>query len=383
LLVNFYQNDKPVLKEKTVAKSNIHYWLALKLIPRLAAHKKLAIVQKVGLVNLFERTTSLENFSLTATQMSAINQPNWQKIEQIIQHSQTCNSVIIPHDHQHYPHLLKEIYDPPLVIFVQGDTDILTQMQIAMVGSRSATISAREQAMHFAGQLVEEGLVITSGLAIGIDGFAHQGAINAKGKTIAVVATGLDSVYPSRHKQLVSSILASGGVIMSEFPPGTLAKQGHFPKRNRIISGMSVGVLVVEAALKSGSLITARTALEQDREVFAIPGSIANTQAKGCNWLIKQGAKLVDEVADITNELDVSSLSSVMIKAEKKVENIVEQDLFIDSLLASVGDETTPIDVVVSRSKLPVDEVLGRLVLLELRGLISSVPGGYQKLSKG
>ena len=226
--------------------------------------------------------------------------------------------------------------------------------------------------------------VVTSGLALGIDAHAHQGALQSGGHTIAVVATGLDMVYPARHKTLQKNILQSNGLIISEFAPGIPPKPGHFPKRNRIISGLSLGVLVIEASLKSGSLITARCALEQGREVFAVPSSIYNEQAKGCHWLIKQGAKLVEGIDDIVEELKDSSLNSLSLNIKQSksasTEKNEKQGLCNDPILASVGYEITPVDRVVSRSKLPIDEVLTRLTVLELEGLVSAVPGGYLKL---
>ncbi len=369
-------------------KSAQQLWLALKLVPRLAIHKKIALVSQISIKSLFSGTCALSAFALTEKQRLAITHPDWPKIDKIIANAELSKSQIIVFDDEHYPKLLKEIHDPPLVLFTKGDVTLLNQPQLAVVGSRYASLSGRECANKFALQLAQTGLIITSGLALGIDAFAHQGALSASGKTIAVVATGLDIVYPSRHKSLAKNILHCGGVIVSEFLPGTPPKPGHFPKRNRIISGMSLGVLVVEAAIKSGSLITARCALEQNRDVFAIPGAIANEQAKGCHWLIKQGAKLVESSADIIEELDDIVLSGLHLNYQQESTEVLtnkivkseKQDLLIDSLLASVGYEITPVDTVVSRSKLPTDVVLTRLMMLELKGLVSAVPGGYLRL---
>lgn len=375
-----------------MARSDVHYWLALKYIPRLSLTKKLELVSHVGLSRLFTASCALSAYGLTANQAAAIIKPNWTKIDKILDDCNRCACFAIGFDDVLYPEQLKQIYDPPLVLFVKGNTQLLMKEQFAIVGSRSATISGKETAIKIAGELVKNNVVVTSGLAAGIDGSAHKGAINHQGYTIAVVATGLDTVYPTKHRQLAKDIVNSGGAIVSEFIPGTPAKAGHFPKRNRIISGLSKGVLVVEAELRSGSLITARTALEQDRDVFAVPGNIANPLTKGCHSLIKQGAKLVEDTADIFNELDFDCLSHINereigniteVNNLKKVTNNNNEDLFIDPLLASVGDETTPVDVVVSRSKLPIEEVLSRLTMLELRGLVSAVPGGYQRLIKG
>ncbi len=361
-------------------KSNQVYWLALKFVPRLAIHKKLALVKRHGLAQLFQSSQIIHSCNLTVNQRVAFQQPNWHKIENIMAMSAACQSKVICFDDELYPKLLQEIYDPPLVLFTQGDNKLLNYNQLAIVGSRSATISGRDSATKLAKQLVEHDLTITSGLALGIDAAAHRGALQAGGYTIAVVATGLDKVYPARHKQLSQEILQSGGLIVSEFVPGTLPKAGHFPKRNRIISGLSQGVLVVEAEIRSGSLITARCALEQGRDVYAIPGSINNSMAKGCHWLIKQGAKLVEDCADIVEELTTTQIQP---SESSNIQNNCQQDLFNDSLLASVEYEVTPIDIVVSRSKLPVEVVLTRLTMLELKGHVVAVPGGYIRLNRG
>lgn len=367
-------------------RSNIHYWLALKLVPRLAIHKKIKLVKAVGLSQLFSLSTNnLTVHKLSQKQQKAITSPDWLKVEEIINLSLTCQSEIIGFDDDHYPDLLKEIYDPPLVLFVKGNIKLLGQQQIAIVGSRNSSTSGRDNAFQFAHQLVQHDLIITSGLALGIDAAAHKGALNGRGGTIAVVATGLDSVYPARHRVLAKDIVVNNGLIVSEFIPGTPPKAGHFPRRNRIISGLSLGVLIVEATIKSGSLITARCAMEQNREVFSIPSSIKNPQARGCHWLIKQGAKLVEEVADIVEEINIPMKSSLNLNRNNNKEGDTEenqnQDLFNDSLLASVGYEITPVDIVVSRSKLPTDVVLTRLTMLELRGLVSAVPGGYLRVN--
>jgi len=365
---------------------NIHYWLALKQIPRLAIHKKLALVKMVGLSQLFLLPASkLATYKLSQKQQLAITSPEWSKIEAIISLSKKCQSEIIGFDDENYPPLLKEIYDPPLVLFIKGNKNLLGQQQVAIVGSRNSSTSGRENAFHFANQLVKHSIVVTSGLALGIDAAAHKGALNGEGGTIAVVATGLDSVYPARHKVLAKDIVTKNGLIISEFVPGTSPKAGNFPRRNRIISGLSLGVLIVEATIKSGSLITARCAMEQNREVFAIPSSIQNPQARGCHWLIKQGAKLVEEFADIVEEINIPIKPGLNLNRNNNKEGDTEknqnQDLFNDSLLASVGYEITPVDIVISRSKLPADVVLTRLTMLELRGLVSAVPGGYLRVN--
>jgi DNA processing protein len=384
------------LKEKKVASNNnnnetlalttTHYWLAVKAIPRLASHKKIALVEKYGLTALFSSSVDLTLSGLTSRQQLAVSSPDWQAFSKIITDSELCQSQILTFDSPAYPQLLKEIYDPPVVLFIRGNADLLLLPKMAIVGSRNATVSGREIANKLANELTDQ-FVVTSGMALGIDAQAHLGAMQNQGFTIAVVATGLDLIYPARHKALQKDILENKGLIISEFAPGVAPKAGHFPKRNRLISGLSLGVIVVEASMKSGSLISARCALEQGREVFAVPSSIYNLQAKGCHWLIKQGAKLVEGIADIVEEFEDLSIGSLNLSRNKEKENSSEksaqQDLCNDPMLASVGYEITPVDVVVSRSKLPIDVVLTRLTVLELRGLVSAVPGGYLKLNRG
>jgi len=383
-------------------KNSKHYWLALKFVSRLAIHKKLALVKHYGLPALFSteehQSTLSSAHGLTAKQLSAFHYPDWERIGRVLLACQNVHSDIIVFDDPLYPELLKQIYDPPLVLFVQGNVQLLNAKQLAIVGSRFASPKGRETAFDIAKQLAEQQFIVTSGLALGIDAAAHRGTLGTLGATIAVVATGLDKVYPAQHYDLAAQIIENNGAIISEFLPGTAPKAGHFPKRNRLISGLSYGVLVVEAALKSGSLITARCALEQNREVFAVPSSIENPQAKGCHWLIKQGAKLVEQVADIVDELGLVMKPSLhLVDKEEDSEQSSQQDLQQGNqyllketgiksqlkdlckgdLLASVGFEITPVDKIVSRSKLPVEEVLTQLTMLELNGLVSSVPGGY------
>lgn len=369
-----------------MARTNIEFWLALKLVPRLSHTKKLQLVELFGLSRLFSNPPDLSSLKLTEAQRSSILQPDWQRINNIMHDTEKAGATIVAFDDPDYPPQLKEIFDPPFILFVKGNRQLLLRKQIAIVGSRSCTVTGRETAFSFAKDVASQGLVVTSGLALGIDAAAHQGTLDITSSTIAVIATGIDIVYPRRHGTLMNKIMANDGLIVSEFLPKTVAKQGHFPKRNRIISGLSLGVLVIEAKVKSGSLITARMALEQNRDVFAVPGSIHNEMSSGCHALIKQGAKLVTEVADILYELAIDFSVPLLLEnqaGKNECEKTNDQGLLKDSLLASVGDEITPIDVVVSRTQLPIEEVLSRLTVLELRGLVAAVPGGYLKLTRG
>ena len=290
-----------------------------------------------------------------------------------------------------YPQLLKEIPDPPLALFVMGDRSLLVSPQLAIVGSRNPSNLGRETAQQFAHYLANVGLTITSGLALGIDAAAHQGALVAKGKTIAVCGTGLDIVYPTKHRDLAEQISQTGAIV-SEFSLGTKPDPYNFPQRNRIISGLSVGTLVVEAALRSGSLITAHAALEQGREVFAIPGSIHNPLAKGCHQLIRQGAKLVETAQDILEDLGVLmgvnegrggaeavsfDATAAKVPQRQDPEHPVELDTDYQQLLDLIGYECTAVDTLVIQSGLTVEVVASMLLMLELQSLITSQPGGY------
>ena len=387
----FAKQPLSISKKSIGKKDRGIYWLVLSLIPRLAIHRKLALVTRFGLLAVIDSPPCQTVAQLNDNQYRALTSPDWQKITNIMHRLSAVNSQLIGFDDSNYPVLLKQIYDPPLVLFVKGNSHILNQQQIAIVGSRNSSIEGRENASDFARQLALYDLVITSGLATGIDAAAHKAVVKLNRPTIGVMATGIDKIYPRRHSQLASNILSTGGALISEFLPGVDPKSGHFPKRNRIISGLCFGVLIVEAALKSGSLITARCALEQNREVFALPGNIRNPQVQGCHWLIKQGAKLVEAPVDILEEVNSLSVNSLNLNRKdsvnkgKQIENekSCDQDLFNDVLLASVGYEVTPVDTVIARSKLPTDVVLTRLTMLELKGLVSAVPGGYLKLNRG
>ena len=284
-----------------------------------------------------------------------------------------------------YPSLLKEISSSPPMLYVRGDISMLSFPQIAMVGSRNTSSNGRQTAESFSSELAANGFVITSGLALGIDASAHKGAIKAGGKTIGVIGTGIDRVYPARNARLFEDIVSSGGAIVSEFPLGTEAVPHNFPRRNRTISGLSCGTLVVEAALKSGSLITARYALEQNREVFAIPGSIHNPLSRGCNSLIKSGAKLVERAEDILEELSGMMAyqwenlgiqrSTVKPALPKAVLTEAEEKVY-----EQVGFDYIGSDDILNNLDLPIGDVMAHLMSLELKGRIALEGPGYIRL---
>jgi DNA protecting protein DprA len=277
-----------------------------------------------------------------------------------------------------YPTLLKEMPDPPPVLFIRGDRNLLDSLQVAMVGTRNPSPMAMKTARAFAKSFADFGLTVTSGLALGVDQAAHKGALDSTGKTIAVAATGLDRVYPASHKALAEEIIKTGALV-SEFPIGTQPKPGYFPRRNRIISGLSLGVLVVEAAIKSGTLVTAKHAVEQGREVFAIPGSIHNPLAKGCHHLIRQGAKLVETADDVLEELGHLSRAAVSEESEQN-KAITDSDLSIEgdyaALLDKMGFDPTSVDELIAETHFTAEEISSMLLVMELEGLVSSAPGG-------
>lgn len=285
-------------------------------------------------------------------------------------------------DDQRYPQLLRETVGAPLGLFVSGDPTSLNTPQLAMVGSRNPTPYGRQIAESFAKHLGQCGLSITSGLATGIDTASHRGALAGGGLTLAVCGTGLDIIYPRSSESLARDIEAQGALV-SEFLPGTPPRKHHFPQRNRLISGLSLGTLVVEAAPESGSLITARLAGEQGREVFAVPGSIHSPMSKGCHELIRQGAKLVEQVQDILSEL--GSLAATLLPTSISVtSNVIDSNsisqVTLDKdykiLLDALAFEPLGVDQLVHRTGLPADAVTSMLLMLELENRIESFPGG-------
>ena len=286
----------------------------------------------------------------------------------------------VPWGSEDYPILLAQLADAPVALFVRGDPTLLSLPQIAIVGSRNPTPPGRENAHEFAAHLARCGLTITSGLALGIDTASHQGALAGGGKTIAVLGTGLDVDYPRSNASLADAIAAQGALV-SEFPLGTAALKANFPRRNRIISGLALGTLVIEAAIQSGSLITARLAAEQGREVFALPGSIHNPLARGCHRLIRQGAKLVETADDIFTELRgitgaLAPIRPIATPRSVSADSPPLLDKEYEILLDALGFEPASVDSLVARTGLKADEVASMLLILELENRIESYPGG-------
>jgi len=278
-----------------------------------------------------------------------------------------------------YPPQLRAIADPPPVLHVLGDPAALSAPAIAIVGSREPTPAGRETAFEFARGLASAGLVVASGLAAGVDAAAHRGALEAGGRTVAVCGTGLDLVYPQANAELAARIVAQGALI-SEFPPGTLPLPHHFPRRNRLISGLALGVLVVEARYRSGSLITARLAADQGREGFALPGSIHNPLARGCHRLIRDGARLVETVEEVLAGLQADLFGALCERPAQAPDSTAFSGGALDReakiLLNACGFEPVDVDTLVARTGFPAGSVASMLVLLELRGEVESCAGG-------
>jgi DNA processing protein len=316
----------------------------------------------------------------------------WQKIHRWCQ-QQNCG-VLMPDD-ACYPQALAVLRDAPIFLFYRGNFQLLNESSIAIVGSRNPTHYGREQAFTIAQQLVMSDLHVISGLAIGIDGEAHKGALSSltgigRGKTIAVLGSGLAAIYPKRHQALADDIVVGGGVLLSEHLPDIKALAQHFPRRNRIVSGISLGTLVIEAAYKSGSLITARLAAEQGREVFALPGAVTNPLSRGCHQLIKEGAHLIENATDIITLINSDlALETRAADADNPTEN--QADLFdgaprpkLEGMTKTVYQALdvvpTAIDTLVNRTGLSVAEVAQQLILMELKGYVGQTPGGYVRV---
>ncbi|MFC3094209.1 DNA-protecting protein DprA [Alteromonas sediminis] len=293
--------------------------------------------------------------------------------ETVLNKTQRNGIQCITFDDPLYPIHLKQLACPPCVLFVLGDAEKLQTTQMSIVGSRHASQNGCRIASQIAEELSDNAIIVTSGLARGIDAAAHEGAFY-NGNTLAVLGTGVDVCYPKYNRPLYNRILENGGAVVSEFFPGTPPRAHHFPCRNRIVAGLSKGVLVIEAKIRSGSLITANLAADMGKDVFAVPGNINNPLSEGVNWLIQQGAKLVTQTSDIIEELGF--FEEVPIAPKKTV----QKHLASDPILDSVDYDVTSVDDITKRSKLPIQELMAALLEYELRGIVAAVPGGYIKL---
>lgn len=352
--------------------NNKPFLLALNRIPQIGPRTvdKLTKVWP-NLADLFGSSAqALELQGIKPSLATAILEFDMKKIEEDYAWEKQSGCKLLTIEDPGYPPLLKEIYDPPPVLYAKGDMASLRQITIAMVGSRNPSPMGLETAKYFAHELAQKNITIVSGLALGIDAQAHQGCLAAGGKTIAVMGSGIDCIYPYRHRKLAGDI-TQNGLLLTEFPLHVAPIAGHFPRRNRIISGLSLAILVVEAAVKSGSLITAQLALEQNRDVLAIPGSIHNPKARGCHYLLQQGAKLITSTDDVLSELGLDNANYTQLHKKTMLASEAEK------LVKFIDFEVTPVDRIIERSGFSVEKVIGELANLEIKGLVKAVSGGY------
>lgn len=319
--------------------------------------------------------TALRALGLSAKNIARIGTSQDALVERDLSWAQGANNHLVCYDDPAYPALLRQIGDYPALLYASGRLELSGETQLAIVGSRRCTPGGAKTASDFAAQLATAGFTITSGMALGIDTEAHRATLAVDGNTIAVAGTGLDIVYPAGNRRLADEI-RERGLLVSEFPLGRPAHRANFPQRNRIISGLSLGTLVVEASERSGSLISARLAAEQGREVFAVPGSIHNPQSRGCHALIRDGACLVETPADITRELGCLASYAIAAQNQAPADDLSGIDKAHRQLLQSIGYDPVDCDILVLRSGLTIDKLSSMLLVLELNDLIRSVPGG-------
>ncbi|TVS10423.1 MAG: DNA-protecting protein DprA [Wenzhouxiangella sp.] len=380
-----------------MAESAVDDWLALILAPGIGSRTCSQMAETFGHALAWRDQTDrdLREFGLSPAQIRGLREPDRDARQRCRRWLADDHHHLVTLEDAYYPPLLKDIADPPPALFVAGQPECLLKPQLAIVGSRNASPGGLAHARSFSATLARTGLVITSGLAAGVDATAHEACLDAGGSTIAVAGTGLDRVYPARHRELAHRIMAQGALV-SLFPPGTEPRPGNFPVRNRIISGMSLGTLVVEAGLRSGSLITARLASEQGREVFAIPGSVHNPLARGCHRLIRDGATLVETAEDVAVELkplagQLAQALTALLEDDRRAHldtgantPHIRLDPEYERLLEAVGFDPTPVDEIIRRSQLTAAAVSSMLLMLELEGHVAAHAGGrYSRTHQG
>jgi DNA processing protein len=358
----------------TMSDRELAAWIRLTLVPGLGGQTLRRLLGELGLPSqiLDAGRAAVGRVIGDPLARRLFDEPNEQTVDRTIAWTQVPGNAIVTLADTAYPRMLLETADPPPLLFLRGDASILARPSLAIVGSRNATPQGLANAESFAHTFSDAGLAIVSGLALGIDAAAHRGGLNGAGSTVAVLGTGADVAYPAKNRALYEAIVARG-LVASEFPLGTPAVAANFPRRNRIISGLARGVLVVEAALGSGSLITARLAAEQGRDLFAIPGSIHSPLSKGCHALIKEGAKLVESAADVLSELSIEAHAAPT-PAQREDDD--------HGLLGCMGHDPCNVDTLVARSGLTAEVVSAMLLSLELEGKVASLPGGrYQRIA--
>lgn len=387
------ENNTDSATAKTHTPEELELWLTLRHTAGVGPGTFHVLLDAFGTVEaaLSANANQLSQLGIRSNVITALTNRDRPDIQSDVDWQTQPHHHIITLQDERYPTLFKDLADAPPLLYVRGDIDYLNRPQLAIVGTRNPSANGRNTAREFANHLSDAGITITSGLASGIDGASHEGALLGLAGTVAVVAHGLDIVYPAQHQKLAQSISEHGAVI-SEMPIGSQPTRGSFPRRNRLISALALGTLVVEAAQKSGSLITARFALEQNRDVFAIPGSIHNPMARGCHQLIRQGAKLVESVNDILEDLSIN-LSQTPGHSQRSDSNIPEKpseksndlhktlDPDHQKLLKCLAYEPTSIDELVSQSDFTAAEVASMLLILELEDIIACQDGRYTRIS--
>lgn len=356
--------------------------VALYLVPNLGAQRIRALLgrteqpQDIFRLSLSELTSVYGIGESTASQVLEFD--DWEEADRIIDKTERSDFALMTIMDEAYPPLLREIYDPPILLWLRGNAEVLSTESIAIVGTRKASAYGKKMAGKFADELVSAGLTIVSGLAYGIDAAAHKATLQAGGKTIAVLGSGIDRIYPSKNIRLAYNMVEQGGAVITEFPPGTAPDSGNFPVRNRIVSGMTLGTLVADSGIKGGSMITASSALDQNREVFVIPHAVDTNSGAGCNHLIKTGqGKLVQTVDDILNEINIHRAKAIGEEGQSS-ENLwkkIELDEFSASICQLLEDQPRHIDDIGEELNVPTHKLLATLLELEMKDCVRQTAG--------
>ncbi len=353
-------------------------WLRMSQVSRVSPTKVIKIIHELKQGNRVSNTV-LQGYGLNEIQsLQFLNVPI-QRINIALKWLDDAHNKMVKFIDPQYPYLLKQIHYPPLLLFVIGKSELLAASQIAIIGSRQASEYGRRWTDTFVKAFINFGLTITSGLALGIDGISHKSALENQGHTIAILGSGLAHIYPKQHHFLAEQIKQEG-LLVSEYLPDTPPLPKQFPRRNRIISGLSKAIVVIEAGMKSGSLITARYAIEQNRDLFTLPAPLGNSAFSGNHWLLQQGAYLLIEPEDILQHLECG-LNWMQTELEIEDEPVLEFNLTENKILGMVGYQVTPVDVIADKIQMPITQIIAILTEMEINGLITSTAGGYIRVS--
>jgi len=366
-----------------LSRKKLKTYIALTLVPGLGARRILLLAKSLknfnDIFNCSRRELRQVESIGEASALAIISFDDWEEVDRILELTEQSGVQLITIEDVLYPPRLKQIFDPPPLLWIKGNPEALKTEGLAVVGTRNYSPYGKKSAEAFTKEITEAGLTVYSGLAHGIDAIAHRTCLENSGTTVAVLGSGIDKIYPANHKKLVHQIVDSGGAVISEFPPGTKPDGGNFPIRNRVVSGLSLGVFVIESGVKGGSMITAEIGLDQNREVFAIPHPVNSASGTGCNWLIKNGhAKLVQHVNDILEELPAGNLQLSLPHTGNespkkwKQENLSENEKQLCELL---DQEPLQIDKMSELSGIPTSELLVELLQLEMKGLVHQKAG--------